>query len=258
MSSWEAGAVVGREFRIGFVLLLAALLSGGCLLRTVNHLWSTRGQLLAFDENARFEASGPGRGPALCLLHPKLTREDVLALANGRLPSQVRKTPTGELWVFRWQRRPPMQGKAVNLELEFQHDLLVRLRVDKRFADQLGDARIEMLVRSFVGKETDLDVLHKRIVCRVPARENARFQALSLSDIRVLFGAENLIREVPLKPGEASHIYRYLLDGAKGAKAEMSFGASFLPDRQLAVISSKLGSFSLAFDLSARLPAVSR
>lgn len=241
--------MVGRAWRALF-LLLTALLLGGCLVSTVNHLWATRSQFLKFDEHCRYEASGPGRGPALRLLHPKLTRQDILSLAHGRQPSQIIHLKDGETWIFRWQRRPPQHGKSISLELDFYGDLLVRLRVDKRFADRMGDARIEMMVRQFVGPATELDLFSKRVICRVPALENLRFPALTLTDMHELFGLENLIRELPLKKEEPSHIYRYQLDGATGEKAAMSFGASLSPNHQVAVVSSKLGSFSLAFDFS--------
>ncbi|MFA7330540.1 MAG: hypothetical protein WC326_05625 [Candidatus Delongbacteria bacterium] len=233
-------------------LLLLALISSGCMLSTVNHLWATRRQLLKFDEFVRYEKAGPVQGPGIRLLQPRLTTEDIRALANGRPPSRILKDATGETWIFRWQRRPPQRGKTVTLELRFQSDLLVGLHVDKRFADKLGDARIEMLIRQFVGPATDLDVFHKRVVSHVPARENARFPALTLADIRELFGPENLIRELPLKRDEPSHIYRYQLDGAQGDKAAMSFGVRFQENRQLAMITSRLGSFSLVFDFSGR------
>jgi hypothetical protein len=231
-------------------LLLVLLLCCGCMVSTVNHLWATRNQLLKFDRNVRYEKSSADAGPGLRFLDPRLTMEDVRAVASGRLPSEVTRGQGTETWIFRYQRRPPGHGKAINLELDFQGDLLTRVRVDKRFSDQLGDARIEMLLRQFVGPNTDLNLFKKRVVCKVPARELARFTPLTLADIHAVFGRENLIREVRLAPEEPRHIFRYRLAGATGNKAAMSFGASFLADQRVARISSRIGSFSLEFDLT--------
>jgi len=232
------------------VVSLPTLLFSGCLVSTVNHMWATRNQFLAFDGNFRYERSTADAGPALLFLRPKLNREDITALINGRHPSVVRKHQEGETWVFRYLRRPATRGKPVNLDLEFAGGLLRRIRVDKRFADHLGDARIEMLIRQFVGPASDLDLFAKRIVCRVPDRELARFDTLTMDDLRMLLGIENLIREVKLRPDEPKHIFRYRLDGTGGDKAAMSFGASCLADGRLTRISTRIGSFSLEFDLS--------
>ncbi len=231
------------------VLFLALLASTGCVVSTVNHLWATRNQFLKFDQHIRYEPAAGERGPALRFLNPRLTRDDVRAVASERKPTTVRSLPGGELWTFRWQRLPRPAGPPVNLQLEFSGDLLTRIRVDKRFADHLGDGRIEMLVRQFVGPATDLDLFRKRVWCRVPGREASRFTPLTLKDMHALFGEENLARVVPLPKGEPSHIYRYQLEGVRGDKSAMSFGASF-QHGEVAVISSRIGSFSLAFDFT--------
>ncbi|MDP2359841.1 MAG: hypothetical protein Q8O14_03695 [bacterium] len=219
-------------------------------MKTINHLWATRNQLLKFDTHFHFERAAGDKGPALHFLAPKLTREDVRALVSGREPSTVTQRKGGEVWVFRYLRRPPMRGKAIHLELEFQGDLLTRVRVDKRFSDHLGDDRIEMLVRQFVGRDTELDLFSKRVVCKVPTRELARFRPLTQADVHALFGKESLVREVELKPHEPKFIYRYRLAGTAGSKAAMSFGATYLDNHRLARITSRIGSFSLEFDLS--------
>lgn len=234
-------------------MALLLLLSPGCFIGTINRLWATRNQLLSFDEHVRFEKATATRGPGLRFLEPRLNQVDILALANGRSPSTIRRERDGEVWTFTYQRRPVTRGKAVNLELDFRGKLLTRLGVDRRFSEALGDARIEMLLRQFVGKHTSLDLFGKRVVCRVPAAELARFTPLRLADMRALFGPENLVREVPLSPQEPRYIFRYNLEGAAGDKAAMSFGASFqIPGEQVARVTSRIGSFSLEFDLSGK------
>lgn len=229
--------------------LLAVCLLTGCVVSTVNHLWATRNQLLKFDQHVRYEPAQGERGPGLRFLDPKLTRDDVRAVAGERKPTTVRHLPGGEVWTFRWQRLPRPAGPPVNLQLEFSGERLTRLGVDARFARHLGDGRIEMLVRQFVGPATDLDLFRKRVWCRVPGREASRFTPLTLKDMQALFGEENLVRVVPLPKGEPSHVYRYQLEGTPGEKSAMSFGASFRKD-EVAVISSRIGSFSLAFDFT--------
>jgi hypothetical protein len=219
---------------------------------TINRLWATRRQLLDFDRHVFFERATAARGPGLRFLHPRLTTADISALANGRAPSRRLAAADGEVWTFTYQRRPVTQGKSVNLELDFQGRLLTRIGVDRRFSEALGDARIEMLLREFTGQHTSLDLFGKRVVCRVPAAQLARFTPLRLADIRALFGPENLVREAPLPPEEPRYIFRYTLEGTSGEKAAMSFGATFLANSQVGRITSRIGSFSLEFDLSGR------
>lgn len=244
-----------RRSRARLLLLLAlsaGLLSSGCLLGTIGRLWVTRRQMLSFDEFIRYLPSGQEEGPGIEFLEPRLTPEDIAAVASDRFPS-IMDSVDGELrWVFQWVRVPVMRGKAINLDLRFRDNRLSQLRVDKRFSDYLGEERIEMLVRNFVGGKTDLDLGGKRIVCTVPAEELAPFTPLCLTDLRELFGLENKRRSSDSIPeDEIKLIFRYRLLGATGNKAAMSFGATIHQETsRLGRITSRIGSFQLEFDLS--------
>lgn len=233
-----------------FLTLLLPFLFSACLADTIGNLWATRSQFLDFDRYLRFEASTAQRGPGLRFLEPRLTIKDVKAVASGRLPTSVKRHAEGESWTFRYLRRPTQKGKAITLELDFRRGLLERIGVDRRFSEQLGDERIHMLIRQFVGPNTELNLLSGRVVCTVPKAELRRFPPLSRPAIVTLFGEENLVREVKLRKGEPKHIFRYLLAGTPGDKGAMSFGASFDAAGHLALITSRIGSFSLEFDLS--------
>jgi hypothetical protein len=239
----------GSWGRIGLILLLPILFAS-CLADTVGHLWATRSQFLDFDRNLRFEASTAQRGPGLRFLDPRLSTKDVLAVASGRKATSIVRRPDGETWVFRYLRRPTQKGKAVTLELDFRHGLLERIGVDRRFSEQLGDERIHMLIRQFVGPNTELNLLSGRVVCKVPKEELRRFPPLTRPALVRLLGEENLVREVKLRKGDPKHIFRYKLAGTPGEKGAMSFGASFDDLGALSLITSRIGSFSLEFDLS--------
>lgn len=234
---------------MGLILLLPILFVG-CLADTVGHLWATRSQFLDFDRYLRFEAATAQRGPGLRFLDPRLTTKDVLAVASGRKATHVDRRAGRETWTFRYLRRPTQKGKAVTLELDFRNGLLERVGVDRRFSEQLGDERIHMLIRQFVGPNTELNLLSGRVICRVPKEELRRFAPLTRPAIVRLLGEENLVREVKLRKGEPKHIFRYKLAGTPGEKGAMSFGASFDDLGQLSLITSRIGSFSLEFDLS--------
>ncbi len=233
-------------------LLLLALLAGGCFIGTINRLWQTRRQMLRYEEYIRYEPSTAERGPGLTFLDPKLTREDILSLASDRVPSTIDSLDGREHWVFTWHRRPMMRGKSINLHLLFMDDRMEMLYIDRRFAEALGEDRIEMLARNFVGRKTDLDLSGRRIVCSVPAEELAPFSPLMLEDLHKIFGKENRRRSGDNIPeDEVKLIFRYRLKGAKGDKAAMSFGATIKMDSGLlGRITSRIGSFQLEFDLS--------
>lgn|GEM_PF-2593090 len=239
-----------RGLALPLLALVMPLILCGCLADTVGHLWATRSQFLDFDRYLRFEASTAQRGPGLRFLEPKLTMKDVLAVASGRKATTVTRRADGETWTFRYLRRPTQKGKAINLELDFRKGLLERVGVDRRFSEQLGDERIHMLIRQFVGPNTELNLLSGRVVCTVPAAELRRFSPLQRPAIVTLFGDENLVREVKLRKGEPKHIFRYRLAGTPGDKGAMSFGASFGAQGNLSLITSHIGSFSLEFDVS--------
>jgi len=244
------------RFRAGWLaaaLLALGLAGQGCLLGTVARLWQTRGQLSTFDGVVAYIPSTEAEGPGLRFLEPKLTRDDVRTIASGREPSRIDSVDGLERWEFRWHRTPPQRDTAIHLWLDFRDDRMVRLAVDKRFAEDLGDDRIEMLVRNFTGGKTDLDLGGKRIVCPVPAAELAPWPAIDLLQLRRLFGLENYRRSEPgLPAGEVKLVFRYRLAGAQGDKARMSFGATIDERGRLGRITSSIGSFRLEFDLTAQ------
>jgi hypothetical protein len=227
------------------------LIGQGCLLGTVSRLVQTRGQLSRFDEHVRYLPSDSLEGPGLRFLNPKLTRDDVRTIANGREPSRIDSVDGVERWEFRWLRTPAQRGTAIHLQLDFHDDRMVRMGVDKRFATELEDGRIEMLVRNFVGGGARLDLGAKRIVCPVPAEELAPWPAIDLEQLRRLFGRENYRRSEPNLPdGEVKLVFRYRLAGMQGNQARMSFGATINEQGRLGRITSSIGSFRLEFDLS--------
>lgn len=234
-------------------MLLLFAVAGGCFMGTITRMIQTRGQLTKFDEFVRYLPSDSLGGPGLLFLEPKLTRGDVETIASGRAPSAVDSVDGVERWEFRWHRQPMQRGKSIHLWLDFRDDRLERLGVDKRFADELGDDRVEMLVRAFVSGETDLNLGAKRIVCPVPAEQLAPWPAIDVTQLQRLFGRESYRRSEPSLPdGEVKLVFRYRQAGLSGPKSKMSFGATIDQRGRLGRITSSIGSFRLEFDLSAQ------
>lgn len=242
-----------RRLALATGLLVLAVLGGGCLLGTVTRLLATRGQLTKFDGYVIYEPSDSLGGPGLRFLEPKLTPVDVATIASGREPSRIDTVDGVVRWEFRWHRQPMQRGKSIHLWLDFRDGRMERVRIDKRFADELGDARIEMLVRAFVGGDTDLDLGGKRIVCPVPAEQLAPWPAIDVVQLQKIFGRESYRRsDASLPEGEIKLVFRYRLAGATGNKAKMSFGATIDERGRLGRITSSIGSFRLEFDLTAQ------
>jgi len=239
-------------WKIGLVLL-ASILVSGCVIGTAIRLLQTRSQLLDFDHHHRFVSADYSHGPGFVFLDPRLTREDIRTIASGREPSLVDSLDNAERWIFRYVRRPPMRGKAINLELHFHRNRLSGMYVDRRFAEDLGNERIEMLLRTFVGRETQLDLSERSITCEVSEDKLRPFPALDHRDLVQLFGRENYSKRQQSDSLYNRLVFRYRLVGASGRKANMSFSATVEGDsRRLLHISSRIGSFKLKFDLSAQ------
>ncbi|MCA9787280.1 MAG: hypothetical protein KC488_12065, partial [Candidatus Cloacimonetes bacterium] len=181
-------------------------------------------------------------------LDPLLTRDDVRTIANGRFASSIDSVDGEERWIYSWVRHPETIDRPINLELRFRDDRLCALALDPRFSQILGDARIEMLMRSFTSRITDLNLKAREIRCQVPLDSLARFAPLGASELMGCFGRSNYSRNTEI-PGNRRHVYRYLLQGTEGDKAKMSFSGYLDFRRDLATaVSARIGSFSLILD----------
>jgi hypothetical protein len=258
LSNYDQPNFSRRKTRVPLLCtLIAALLLSGCLISTVSHLWQTRTQLKKFSEYMLFLPATETLGPGMRFLEPKLTTRDIRALASKREASRIDSLEDLVQWTYLWHRTPRQRRKAIHLTLDFRQDRLCELRVDKRFSTQLGDAMVEMLLRSFVGGKTQLSLAEKHIRCLVPADTLATHPMLGLDELRSLFGRENTRKPSPLSPTDSTLrkdklLFRYRLAGTQGYKSKMSFGAVITRENEvLEKITSRIGGFRLEFDLSA-------
>jgi hypothetical protein len=234
-------------FAISLLIMFQA-----CIFGTAMRLIKTRSQMLNFGEEVLFIPAQNEQGPGIKFVYPIITKEDILEIASDRPPSIIDSVNGREHWIFHWRRSPYMRDKGIHLELYFDNGLLSELFVDPRFSELLGEDRIEMLARNFVGRKTKVSLKDRTIVCQVPAEELTPYFPLNINDMRLIFGSENYRRRNDkMKKNEFKMIFRYLLDGSSGKKAKMSFGVVINQDtRQMQRITSKIGSFRLQFDLS--------
>ncbi len=231
--------------------LLLLLLLSGCMIGTAFRLLQSRGHFLKFDKHFQFHPATEERGPVLEFLDPLLTLEDIETIANGRAPSVLDSVGMEQRWIYRWQRQPSFLEHPVSLELRFRDERLSSLSLDRRFSEVLGDERIEMLLRSFTSRITDLDLGERVIRCEVPADSLAGFSILDNADIHACFGRSNYFRSSDM-PGARRQVFRYRLEGTEGKKGRMSFSAHVdRHDQRALAISAKIGSFRLVLDLSA-------